>query len=115
MKRLWFLPAFITLTAAVLAPVESSAGRLHYATPDTPVAFTWPAVRIWEPRSHLKHVRKYRHVKRPRAARSAYRTKRIARGCGCQPPRMPYRYPPTGYTPLPYEFGPWCATIVSRY
>jgi hypothetical protein len=92
------------------------AGKLRYATPDTPVAFTFPAVRYWAPKSHAEYVvRRKRVAKRVPAARRAYRTTRIAHRHGCQPPRTQYAYPPTGYTPLPYEFGPWCAAIVSRY
>jgi hypothetical protein len=94
----------------------ASAGNLRHATPDTPVAFTFPAVRFFAPKSHAEYVVRRKHVaKRVPAARRAYRSTRIAHRHSCQPPRTQYAYPPTGYTPLPYEFGPWCAAIVSRY
>jgi hypothetical protein len=110
----------ITAIAAtcLLGPPSTGAwaGKLRYATPDTPVAFTFPAVRYWAPKSHAEYVvRRKRVAKRMPATRRAYRTTRIAHRYGCQPPRTQYAYPPTGYTPLPYEFGPWCAAIVSRY
>jgi hypothetical protein len=119
MKRVWLLPATVVLAVALLAPIETSAGRLRYATPDTPVAFTYPAVRIWHPRAGIKHV--HRHVTKrayvARHARVRHPSRRALRTgpYGCQPPHLSYAYPPTGYTPLPYEFGPWCAAIVSRY
>ena len=120
MKRRFLVPAIIAVAAVALSPTCASADRLHFATPETPLAFTWPAVRIWDPPVRITHVRHYSrvakrvHVVRPRYARSGQRIARMA-SYGCQPERFPHAYPPTGYKPLPYEFGPWCASIVARY
>lgn len=121
MKRLFLVPAIIAATAVALSSTGASAERLHFATPETPLAFTWPAVRFWHPPVRIAHVRRYsRVVKRAhvaRYARHARSSQRITRTASysCRPERLPYAYPPTGYTPLPYEFGPWCASIVARY
>jgi len=104
------------VAATGLSPAQASADRLHYATPYTPLAFTYPAVREWYPLARVKHVRHARAAKRVHAGRHARFAKRIAAAhWSCRPERSPYAYPPTGYTPLPYEFGPWCAAIVARY
>jgi len=120
MKRLCLISALVAVTAIALAPTRASADRLHFATPETPLAFTWPAVRFWHPPVRVKHVRRYArvvkrvHVSRySRHARSGHRIARVAYGCYRE--RFPHMYPPTGYTPLPYEFGPPCAAIVARY
>ena len=121
MKRVFLIPGIMAVAAVALSVTEASAGRLRYATPDTPLAFTWPAVRIFDPPDRVTHVRRYArvakrvHVTRyKRHVRSSHRFVRTA-SYGCRPERIPYSYPPTGYTPLPYEFGPWCAAIVARY
>jgi len=120
MKRLFLISAIAAVAAVALFPTGASADRLHFATPETPLAFTWPAVRFWHPPVRVTHVRRYsRVVKRadvaryPRHARSGQRIARASYGCRRE--RFPYMYPPTGYTPLPYEFGPPCAAIVARY
>ena len=117
MKRLLLITAIVAVTAIALAPTRASADRLHFATPETPLAFTWPAVRFWHPPVRVTHVRRYARVVRrahvARYARHARSGQRIA--YGCQRQHFPYMYPPTGYTPLPYEFGPPCAAIVARY
>ena len=117
MKRLLLISAIAAVAALALSPRGASADRLHFATPETPLAFTWPAVRFWHSPVRVTHVRRYaRVVKRvhvARYARHARSGQRIA--YGCQRERFPHMYPPTGYTPLPYEFGPPCAAIVARY
>jgi hypothetical protein len=119
MMRQLLAIAIMTLAAVALSPAGASAGRLHYATPDTPLAFTWPAVRFWHPLANVKQVRRYsRVVKRVHVMRhSRHVASRIVRSASyrCRPERFPSAYPPTGYTPLPYEFGPWCAAIVAKY
>jgi hypothetical protein len=117
MKRLPLISAIVAVTAIALSPTGASADRLHFATPETPLAFTWPAVRFWHPPVRVTHVRRYaRVVRRAHVARYARSGQRIARASyGCERQRFPYMYPPTGYTPLPYEFGPPCAAIVARY
>jgi hypothetical protein len=120
MKRLLLISAIAAVAALALSPRGASADRLHFASPETPLAFTWPAVRFWHPPVRVTHVRRYaRVVKRVRVARYARYARsgqRIARvSYGCQRQHFPYMYPPTGYTPLPYEFGPPCAAIVARY
>ena len=119
MKRLLLISAIAAVTAIALSPTGASADRLHFATPETPLAFTWPAVRFWHPPVRVKHVRRYaRVVKRVHVARYSRHARsghRIARASYCQRQHFPHMYPPTGYTPLPYEFGPPCAAIVARY
>ena len=120
MKRLLLICAIAAVTAIALPATRASAERLHFATPETPLAFTWPAVRYWHPPVRVKHVRRYaRVVKRVHVARYGRYARsglRVARAHhGCQRQHFPYMYPPTGYTPLPYEFGPPCAAIVARY
>ena len=121
MKRLFLIPAIIAAATVALSVSEASADRLHFATPKTPLAFTWPAARFWDPPARITHVRRYARVAKrvhvTRSKRHARSSQRIVRmgGYGCRPEHIPYSYPPTGYTPLPYEFGPWCASIVARY
>ena len=62
MKRLLLIPAIVALTAIALPPTRASADRLHFATPETPLAFTWPAVRFWHSPVRVTHVRRYARV-----------------------------------------------------
>ena len=62
MKRLFLIPAIIAATTVALSLTEASADRLRFATPETPLAFTWPAVRIRDPPARVTHVRRYARV-----------------------------------------------------
>ena len=121
MRRLFLIPAIIAVAAVALSATEASADRLRLATSGNPAGIhvasrallgTRPlgsrmsvATRVLPSASTSRGTRGMRF--RARIARTA--------SYGCRPEHIPYAYPPTGYTPLPYEFGPWCAAIVARY
>ena len=108
------------LAAVSMIPVPASAFRLHPATSDTPVSFTYPPVRFFHPdhgvrvARYMRVTKRHRVVRRTSVIRARRHVTRISRS-SCRPPEIPYANPPTGWRPLPYEFGPWCDSIVSRY
>lgn len=120
MKRPVILSVIAT-TAALLLPGQARSHDIYpadaYAAPA--VVFTFPAVRYGRDVIRMRHVRSSRVAKRAHArrgarlvhrsvhlARTSYRTRRLA---------YHYGYPPTGYDPLPYRFGPLSAAIVVRH
>ena len=121
MKRPVILSVIAT-AAALLLPGEARSHDLYHAESVAPVNFTFPAVRyahlvkkrVWHARCRCgaKRVRAARVYGAPvvrrsvHVTRTSYRLRRVA---------YPYAYPPTGYDPLPYRFGPRSAVIVSRY
>ena len=123
MKRLVILSVIAT-TAALLLPGQARSHDIYPADPAyaaSPVVFTFPAVRYGRDVIRVRHIRssrvaKHAHARRVYGARlvrrsvhvsrPSYRTRRLA---------YHYAYPPTGYDPLPYRFGPLSAAIIVRY
>ena len=122
--RIAAIGAFIG-TALLLPTAGQAHWRLRPATPLTPLAFTWPAVREANDWAHVRRarlgvwvpVRRARLVKRYSLHRPAY-VQRRHYGHDHVSRARSYRvrdfvgYPPTGWKPLPYEFGPWNAAVV---
>jgi len=101
-------------TVLLLPTAVQAHWRLRPATPLTPLAFTWPAVREANDWAHVRRarlgvwvpVRRARYVQRRHYGHdhvSRARSYRVRDFVG---------YPLTGWKPLPYEFGPWNAAVV---
>ena len=124
MKRAVILSSFALVLAIVSLPGKAQSHGIRLAHPDEPLTFTYPAVSYGRTAIRVRNAHRSRLIKRSLVLRGDRRVIYKARH---QKQRLPhvsrvyrtrdfiYAYPPTGYHPLPYEFGPRSAAIVVRY
>jgi len=109
MKRMTLLVG--ALCVWQIAPSDAHAQRLIPAHPTAPVAFTFPPVRDYTGRIHVRKAAARVRTQRRIYAHRHTQPRRTASGF-YEITDWGYHSLLTGWRPLPYEFGPYSARVV---